>query len=440
MTLTPAVPTEPTTRAPVQSARDWSVEVRRDEHALADLADELRGLYDRSPAATPFQTYEWLRSWWDSYGTPGGLRLALVRCRGLLVAAAPLMAARQWGFPVLVPLARDQSDFTDVLLDPVYLDGAVHHLSRALLAESRWCALDLAEVRPGSMAHLVAQRWPRRTWRLPASVCLELPAGDIAEILRRLPRRTAGKMRAKLRKIDQCGITVEQVPAENAERAVLELLDLHVRQWEGRPINPEHMTERFHRHLAGATAAMVRDGRAAVVRYRRDGRVVASDLVLIGHRFVGAYMYGAVPDLRESVDVTLMLLRRDLDLARERGRQSVSLLRGEEPYKLKWRPEPVQNQRIILARSLPAAVFARIASARARLAAWRHHRAFSIPADTIPADTVPVEAAPASNTVPASTVPASTVPASTGPAATSFDSGGLPGRPQARRAGQSGHG
>ncbi|MGP4029316.1 GNAT family N-acetyltransferase [Actinomadura sp. 3N407] len=358
--------------ADAPSAAEWSVEVHREEQSLVALADELRDLYDRSPAATPFQTYEWLKAWWGWYGTSGRLRLALVRCRGRLVAAAPLMAGVRHGFPVLVSLAAEQSDFSDFLLDPVYADGAVRHLTRSLLDEHGWCALDLREVRPGSAAHQVARQWPRRTWRMPASVCLELPAAGIDDVLGRLPRRTAGKMRAKLRKIDVRGITVESVPAEGASDAVHALLDLHVRQWQGRPINPEHTRERFRRHLAEAAGGMVRDGRAAVLQYRWDDRLVASDLVLIGHRHVGAYLYGAIPDLRGCVDVSLMLLREDLAIARDRHRQGVSLLRGDEPYKLKWRPTPVQNQRIILGRTASAAAFAGLARTRAHLSARRH--------------------------------------------------------------------
>lgn len=359
-------------RAAVPPAADWSVEWHRDEQALVGLGDELRDLYDRSPAATPFQAYEWLRSWWGWYGTSGRLRLAVVRRRGRAVAAAPLMAGVRHGFPVLLPLAGEQSDFTDLLVDPVYADGAVRHLTRALLDEHGWCALDLREVRPGSAAHLLAERWPRRAWRLPSSICLELPAAGIDEVLDRLPRRTAGKMRAKLRKIDVRGITVGSVTPEEAPDAVNALLDLHLRQWRGRPVNPEHTRERFRRHLSEAASGMVREGRAAVLQYRWDDRLVASDLVLIGHRYVGAYLYGSVPDLRSHVDVSLMLLREDLAIARDRNRQGVSLLRGEEPYKLKWRPTPVRNQRIILGRTASAAAFAGLARTRAHLAARRH--------------------------------------------------------------------
>ncbi|SNS21864.1 GNAT family N-acetyltransferase [Actinomadura mexicana] len=357
------------------ASAEWSAEVHRDEQALIALADDLRDLYDRSPAATPFQAYEWIKSWWGWYGTRGRLRLATVRCRGRLVAAAPMAAGVRHGFPVLVPISADQSDFTDVLLDPDYTDGAVRHLARALLDERGWCALDLREVRPGSAAHLVAAQWPRRAWRTPSSVCLELPAGDgdagIDAVLDRLPRRTAGKMRAKLRKIDVRGITAERVPADRVPDAVHALLDLHARQWRGRPINPEHTRGRFRRHLAEAATGMVRDGRAAVLQYRWDDRLVASDLVLIGHRHVGAYLYGALPDLRSRVDVSLMMLREDLALARDRDRQGVSLLRGDEPYKLKWRPTPVRNERIILGRTASAAAYAGLARTRAYLAERR---------------------------------------------------------------------
>ncbi|NDU76786.1 GNAT family N-acetyltransferase [Actinomadura sp. DSM 109109] len=353
----------------------WSAEVHRDEQALMALAGDLRDLYDRSPAATPFQSYEWIKAWWGWYGTRGRLRLATVRHRGRLVAAAPLAAAVRHGFPVLVPIAADQSDFTDVLLDPAHAGGAVRHLVRALLDERGWCALDLREARPGSAAHLLAEQWPRRAWRTPSSVCLELPAtgGDagIDAVLDRLTRRAAGKMRAKLRKIDVRGITAESVPADRVPDAVHALLDLHARQWRGRPINPEHTRERFRRHLAEAAAGMVREGRAAVLQYRWDGRLVASDLVLIGHRHVGAYLYGALPDLRSRVDVSLMMLREDLALARDRQRQGVSLLRGDEPYKLKWRPTPVRNERIILGRTASAAAYAGLARTRAYLAERR---------------------------------------------------------------------
>ncbi|MEW2357922.1 GNAT family N-acetyltransferase [Spirillospora sp. NPDC029432] len=352
----------------------WTVEVRRDGGALAALAGEWRDLYERSPAATPFQSHAWLSSWWRNYGTPDGLRLFLVRRRGVLVAAAPLMTVRRFGFPVLEPVAAPQSDFTDVLLDGEHARRAARCLARALLAAPGWGAIDLREVRPGAAAHLVAGCWPGTSWHTPASLCLELPAGGMDGLLDALPRRRAGKIRARLRRIDAAGIEAVPVPAERAAEAVNRLLDLHVRQWEGRPINPEHTRARFRRHLAAALGEMIRDGQAALLEYRDGDRPVAADLVLIGHDFAGAYLYGAVTDLRERIEVTLMLLRQDIDLARRAGVPVLSLLRGDEPYKRKWRPAPVRNERLILGRSPLASLYATAARARAELAAYRHGR------------------------------------------------------------------
>ena len=44
-----------------------------------------------------------------------------------------------------------------------------------------------------------------------------------------------------------------------------------------------------------------------------------------------------------------MLLRHEVELAASTGRQVLSLLRGDEPYKNHWRPRAVINQRLLLA-------------------------------------------------------------------------------------------
>lgn len=349
----------------------WTVEVCRNGAELAGLADAWRDLCARSPSATPFQAHAWVMAWWDNYGRRGSLRTVLVRRHGRLVAAAPLMATRRWGLPILVPLGGTQSDYTDVLVDRDQARGAVWHLSRALLNLRGWCAVDFPEVRPGSAVLALAEHWPRTCWHMPASICLELPAGDIGTLLARLPTRKASKVRAKLRRIEASGISVTPVCAEEADAGVGRLLDLHLEQWRGRPVNKEHARPRFRRHLASALAEMIRDGEAALYEYRRDGRLLASDMVLIGRDMVGAYLYGAASDLRDMVDVTLLLLRQDLGVAACAGVPTLSMLRGDEPYKRKWRPDPVGNERLILGRTPAAIPYA--ATARCRAALRQRH-------------------------------------------------------------------
>ncbi|MEV5574990.1 GNAT family N-acetyltransferase [Spirillospora sp. NPDC052269] len=112
---------------------------------------------------------------------------------------------------------------------------------------------------------------------------------------------------------------------------------------------------RFAAMLGDAAAAMIASGQAALTEYRWDGRLVASDLAVIGPDWVGAYLYGAEPDLRTGMDVALMLLGNDLRLACRGGLPFLSLLRGQEDYKLKWRPDLIRNERIVLCRSARSA-------------------------------------------------------------------------------------
>ncbi|MFF3494398.1 GNAT family N-acetyltransferase [Streptomyces sp. NPDC002795] len=348
--------------------------------------ESLRGEWDRlyrsSPTATPFQSHAWLHSWWLSYGRSGRLRVVLVRREGRLVAAAPLML-RLRPFPVLTPLGAGISDFGDVLVD----DGdagsggcAVTGLGTGLWRLARGAAIDLREVRPGSALRTLHDNWPGPRRRFDDSACLELPALPMDELVRRLPRPTAQRARAKMRKLDASGIERRVVPAAQVGPAVHRLLALHQLQWQGRGVTTEHVKPRFAEHLSRSATHMAEAGDAVVTEFTLDDRVVAADLTFVSPRLAGGYLYGAHPLLRErKIDVSTMLLRSCTEHLRDAPRaQVLSLLRGTEPYKMHWRPEQLRNQRLLLARpssapqlaALVAGIRARSAAKLAR-AAWR---------------------------------------------------------------------
>src|SRR5262249_3083409 len=168
----------------------WTVQTLRNDDCLAELRDEWNDLFRRCATATPFQSYAWLESWWRTYGVPGRLRVALVRRDGRLVAAAALIRNRRWGCPVLTPVGSALPEFCDVLVD----DGAPGGgplLVDALLDERDWRLVDFAETRPGAAAgRALLATWPGRQVEVPASLCLELPARPIEDLVRDLPSHT----------------------------------------------------------------------------------------------------------------------------------------------------------------------------------------------------------------------------------------------------------
>nr|WP_202493105.1 GNAT family N-acetyltransferase [Streptomyces sp. SID7813] len=339
-----------------------------DEGAFAELAPQWRRLYGRCAAATPFQSHAWLLSWWRSYGSAGRLRLVLAREGGELVGAAPLTLVRR-PVPALVPLGGAISDYGDVLLDDERGPDAVAALAAGLAAVARTALVDLREVRPGAAAERLYAHWHGPRHRLADSLCLELPALPMDELVARLPSAKARqRVRAQLRRLDALGVKGRPVLPDETEAALRRLLDLHRLQWRGRKVTGEHLRTRFREHLVRAVGPMVRSGDAVVTEFRMADEVVAVDVTLLAHRLAGGYLYGAHPRLRErKADVAVMLLDTCAEYARAPGRDALSLLRGNEPYKHHWRPEPVPNQRLLLARRRTAPLLAAtVADAAAR--------------------------------------------------------------------------
>ncbi len=353
-------------RTPVR----WQAQTVYGVHGLAEVAPEWDDLYRRCAAATPFLSYAWLSSWWDSYGRPGRLVLVLVRRSGRLVAGAALVRGRRSGIPVLTPVGAGVSDYTDVLVDDACAGQAAAYLARALTRAAGSRVVDLPEVPPFAAAWHMLDAWPARTWRLPASVCLEFDGRPIEDLIATMPADSARNRRRKLEKLRAVDLDVRLAGAERTAESVAALLRLHEEQWRGRGMNPEHARPRYAAHLARAADQLARQGEAAIVEYRRDGRLIGADLLLVGHRLVGAYLYGVHPDLRRGIDVTQLLLTHDLALTHRLGRPTLSLMRGDEPHKRRWYPRESRNERVLLAgrAELPATLYVARLRGVARLA------------------------------------------------------------------------
>lgn len=344
----------------------WTARVHRADGALIDVADEWEALYARCPHATPFQARAWLTAWWRHYGSPGALRLAVVRREGELVGLGAFQAVR--GGQVLVPLGVGLSDWTDVLVDPAHERQVLDALSAALLSTPGWRVVDLPEVRASATALRWAERWRGRVRTEAGSMCADMPARPFDDVVAAIPSSsTRQSMRRSLRKMDAAGLTEAPVGTEDAADAVARLLALHEEQWRERGgMTPEHGRPRFARFLAAAVPDMLAHGQATLTDYSLDGEVVATNLNLVGHDVVGGYLYGARPDLFGRVNVTAMLMRTALDTAVSHGAGTFSMLRGRETYKTTWQAHEAPNRRVLLGRPGRAEVVAYAAAVRAR--------------------------------------------------------------------------
>ncbi|MBO1418500.1 GNAT family N-acetyltransferase, partial [Streptomyces sp. FH025] len=357
-------------RLPVQAAAPaWTTELRREDDALDTLAEEWDDLAARCRTATFFQAADWQRSWWRHYGRPGALLVVLVRRNGRLVGAGAFMR-RGGPFGGLTGLGAGLADYSDVLLDDECADRAAAEFAAALPLTRPWHWLELREVHPEAAVQRVYAQWHGARRRYRDSLCQYLPAVPMERLLKRVPGKTAQRSRVKLRKIAEAGVQVRTTPVAEVPAALEGLLRLHFLQWQERGVTPEHRTERFARHLTESTTGLVATGRAAVHRFHLDGELVAVNLLLLCPSFGGLYMYGAHPVLRERLDIAGLLFSAALDETVGAGVPLLGLLRGQEPYKQRWRPDRLANQRLLLgpAGAAPAAVV-RAGAVRVRQAA-----------------------------------------------------------------------
>ncbi|MEV1295973.1 GNAT family N-acetyltransferase [Pseudonocardia sp. NPDC049635] len=342
----------------------WTVDVLGN---LDGLARDWDDLVDRCATATPFQRHGWLSAWWRHYGPEGAQRVICVRRGGVLVAGAAVFVERRAGMRVLAPVGRGLSDITEFPVDDLHRPAALHRLAGALLALPGWQLLDLPEVREGSAAESLSRSWRHRVAVTDASVSIEVPFRSVSELLTGPGTKS---LRRRVRSAEQSGITCATAD-DDLPTAVDVLIELHRRQWEGRNGNPEHFSPRFRGLLLDALVELARCGAARLECYRLEGEVVAAELLLVGSRSLYTYFIGFTPSLREKVDVTALTLRRSLDIVERHGLATVDLLRGDEPYKRRWRTVEVHQHRHLLCRPGSVRQTAFVAAVRSRAALRR---------------------------------------------------------------------
>jgi hypothetical protein len=110
------------------------------------------------------------------------------------------------------------------------------------------------------------------------------------------------------------------------------------------------MTGRFGSFVLATTQRMSAADCGWIYEFWRGEEVVASDFAVLGHDYFGSYLHNANDYALRRFQVNSLFMRNWVSVALERSIPTVSMLRGEEPHKLRWKPRVATNHRAILAR------------------------------------------------------------------------------------------
>jgi CelD/BcsL family acetyltransferase involved in cellulose biosynthesis len=339
-------------RAHTSTSHPPQITILKETRQFANLEDEWQELYHNAPLATPFQSWEWLYSWWEFYGEGYQLRLITVRSEGLLVGILPLMLKRKrWGFERLLFLGTGITDYLDVVAREGWEEYVAEAGGQALWRMGLRGVIELHELRPEAVAWGIFERWSGPKTRVHQTNCPVIEVRPWDELLMSFKRKIRYDIRRNVRRADGDGVYCELVGAADAGRAARKLVTLNLEQWEERGISPEALTRRFEAHLETVTRRMTERGLGAISEIRLNDETIASHFFVFGREFVGVYMVGFGRASLRRYQVSSLFIRDGLELARERNVPFLDLLGGEEPYKLRWTSRMVANHRVILGRN-----------------------------------------------------------------------------------------
>ncbi len=345
--------------------------ILRDTRDFAALEGEWRDLYEDSALATPFQSWAWLYSWWESYGGSYDLHLVTLRHGGLLVGVLPLMLGRGFGRGRLLFVGSGQTIYLDAVVREGWEGPVAEAGIEALRRMGLWRFADLQQLRPGAAAWRVFDGWtgPRaRAWQ---DSCYVIDVEPWDEQLSVLSQKQRSNTRRAIRRAEKDGVRCVLVPADEAEAAAGRLIAWHRESWGGRDINPEHLTPRFESFVKTAARRMTACGAGGISEFQRGEEPIASHFLVLGREFVGGYLGGATGEAFKKYSIQPLFIWDGTNVARDRGLRHFDLMWGAGPHKEQWQPRALHSHRVVLARNpVPWAPYAGYHLLRSRVRSY----------------------------------------------------------------------
>lgn len=288
---------------------------------------EWRDLVAHSAVATPFQTPEWAETWLKWYGR-GQRPFALeVREGKDLVGLYPLVQGRSPWRPIR-PLGTGPSDY----LHPLALTGREAEVAREVRnwLKSRNGLIDLHQIREDMPLG-------SDSGGLEQAVCLvlDLPSTYDAYL------KTLGKsLRYDAKRLDKLPVEI------TTGREVEVFLDLHTRRWRKRGLPGAFLGRAagFHREW---TTIAEREGWLRMTILRHEGNAVGALYGMVLNETSYYYQAGFDPEAK-AISPGTLLVAHAIRTAIEEGRTAFDFMRGDEPYKRRWKPtRELRNRRLL---------------------------------------------------------------------------------------------
>ena len=335
-----------TSSFPVSSVTSKILHSPAEFHAISP---EWKELFLRCPDATPFQHPSWLLCWIEAF-TPRDLVGIEVREGKRLIGFAPLLIYPREGERVLAFAGGGVSDYLNLVAKPGSEMLVLDRVLDSAQTIPGWTVLDLTDL-SGNSALLRSALARAHTQK--HDVCYALPLPQSTEqLIESLTKRQWSNLRNARSRTEREGQpTIERASTENSAEFLEDLVRLHTIRWNELDQNGVLSDPRLLDFYRGATPVLLQDGLLRLYRMRLNERTIAAIYTFFHRETVFCYLQGFDPQFAHLSPGTQLMFDVIEDAVRL-GLRRFDFLRGEEGYKLHWRPQGEPTYRIEVPRRL----------------------------------------------------------------------------------------
>lgn len=323
----------------------FTYKIFTDTEALEQLCSNWKSLVIRSETATPFQTYEWVSSWWSCLGRFKKLYLIAIYEGQDLVGLYP--GYTQPGvLKVLSPIGKGLSDYLHPLIQTGYEQTISEEILNLLIDQKEFQFIDFHQIRE---THPLCEN--ENVQKAVQSECfiLNLPSTFEAYI-----QTLSKSMRYEAKRTEKGDFkhnlaSVKTVKTEEEAKEGLSLLfDLHRLRWKKKGLPGVFFMrsiQNFHEHYI-RQALLSNQLKLAIYRHGSD--VVGGIYVIRVGKTSYFYQSGFNP-LYKALSPGSVLVSHSIRETIEEEGNCFDFLRGAESYKARWKPQNrYKNLRIML--------------------------------------------------------------------------------------------
>ncbi len=300
-------------------------------------------LHRTSHWASPFQSRTWIETWCQVYAATSRLRTIVVREGSDLVGVFPLVVT-PGPWRAIRPAGVGPSDYLAPLVHESRSD-VLQAISEVVQDIGRKQLIDLHQ-QPSD--HPVLDVWPKEG-RIEQAKCLllDLPAdfntyvAGLSKSLRYDVRRLNGKA------LREKNAVIEWADPTNIDTFADRFFELHRLRWKSRGLPGAFFGrgESFQREWMRKAIGL---GMLTMNSLVADGKTVGSVYAMRSGTTCYFYQAGMDP-LASSLSPGTILVSRMIERAIEEGCTVFDFMRGDEPYKRRWKPTRERtNYRILL--------------------------------------------------------------------------------------------